>query len=295
MKRIAVIGSGSFLARNFIKYSVEAKLDYQFELYDYIKKDEWPQFKYTSIDFEDVKDIRKVDFSADILMIFIGKTGTITGFNDYKSFIDVNEIMLLNILTAYIDAGSTAKIIYPSSRLLFKSNDNEMIHEESQRECRSVYAVTKQAAESYLNIYREAFGVKSVVLRICTPFGSFLDDFGNYGTFEIFKNQAIEKKEITVFGDGHQRKTFTAMIDICKAISLLIDKDSLLFSDYNLGGQALSLLDIAEHIASEYNVPIKHIIWPELYQKVDGGSVVFDSKRFDDEFGMMYSKIIHSL
>lgn len=292
MKRIALIGSGSFLARNFIKYSIENKLDYKFELYDYCERDEWPQFSFTKINFENQNEVEQIDFSVDILMIFIGKTGTTAGFDDYKEFINVNEIMLINILKAYINANSNARIIYPSSRLMFKSDENHKINESSERECKSIYAITKQAAEEYLKIYKESFGVNSVVIRICTPIGTLLDDFGNYGTFEIFKNQAIEKHEIIVFGDGHQKKTFTSMMDICKAFSLVIESVRIQYFDYNLGGQELSLLDIANQIAEEYDVPIKHTPWPEIYKKVDGGSVVFDSSRFDDEFKMSYTNII---
>lgn len=292
MKRIAVIGSGSFLARNFIKYSIDNELDYQFELYDYCERDEWPQFQYKKIDFGKQEEVEQIDFSVDIIMIYIGKTGTTVGFDDYRSFINVNEIMLLNILKAYVDAKSKARIVYPSSRLMYKSDEKHKIAEDSKRECKSIYAITKQSAEDYLKIYKESFNVHSVVIRICTPIGTLLSDFGNYGTFEIFKNQAIDKHEITVFGDGLQRKTFTSMSDICKAFSLLIDRESINYFDYNLGGQDLSLLDIASKIAAEYNVPIKHTPWPDIYKKVDGGSVVFDSTRFDKEFQMSYTNII---
>ena len=81
------------------------------------------------------------------------------------------------------------------------------------------------------------------------------------------------------------------MEDICKAF-LLLTKDRLQRNDYNLGGQALTLLDIASAIAKEYDVPVVHMAWPDMDAKIDGGSVVFDSKRFDREFAMEYSEII---
>lgn len=294
MKRIAIIGAGSFLARNFIKYSVNNQLDYEFDLYDFCEIDflECKQYPFKKINFNEIQDVRKIDFSVDIIMIFIGKTGTTLGFEKYKDFIEVNEIMLLNILCVYLDTKSKARIIYPSSRLVFKSNDDLLIRENSQRECKSIYAVTKQAAEEFLKIYKDTFNVDSVIIRICTPIGTLLNDVGNYGTFEIFKNQAVNNKSVTVYGDGLQRKTFTNMIDICKAFSLVIEKEHIVYQDYNLGGQALSLLDIAGYIADEYNVPIVHVDWPIIYQKVDGGSVVFDSTRFDEEFNMNYSNIL---
>ena len=167
-----------------------------------------------------------------------------------------------------------------------------MINEDSERELKSIYAVTKYAAEQYLKIYHEVYDLKYVILRICTPIGSLLNDNGSYGTFEIFKEQAKNKHKITLYGDGSQRKTFTQIEDVCKAMELIIDNEEPKYNDYNLGGKNLSLLEIADSIAKEHNVPIEFIPWPSVNKKVDGGSVVFDSKRFDQEFGMSYSNIM---
>ena len=292
MKKITVIGSRSFLARNFIRYSLNKRYDYSFKLYDFMESQEFQECKSEIIDFGDINSIRSIDFDVDVIMLFIGKTGTTIGFEQYVDFIRINEIMLLNILQVYKEKNSKALIVYPSSRLVYKSNDERKIDEAAEREYRSVYAITKQAAENYLKLYHEVFDIRYVVLHICTPIGTLLDGFGSYGTFEILKKQAIEKKEITLFGDGLQRKTFTQMEDICKAFTLLIDKGYPNYHEYNLGGQDLSFLDIAEMVAKEYNVKIQHIPWPDLFKKVDGGSVVFDSTRFDEEYGMEYLHII---
>ena len=57
-------------------------------------------------------------------------------------------------------------------------------------------------------------------------------------------------------------------------------------------GQELQLINIAESIAKDYNVDVNHEEWPYIYQKVDGGSVVFDSTRFDSEFFMEYENLM---
>lgn len=292
MKHIAIIGSGSFLARNFITYCLNNGTDYKFDLYNQTKRNGFKEIPVNGIDFGDINSVRTINFNVDAIMVFIGKTGTINGFDDYQQFIEVNEIMLLNILKAYAENNSKALIIYPSTRLIFRSNEMQGITEESERECKSIYAVTKYAAEEYLKLYKIIYGLSYVILRICTPIGSLLNDFGNYGTFEIFKNQALEKGEITVFGDGKQKKTFTSIVDICKAFKLIIDKGQTDFADYNLGGQDLQLIDIAQSIADEYNAQVKHVDWPSIYKKVDGGSVVFNSSRFDKEFLMKYEMLL---
>lgn len=293
MKKVAIIGSESFLARNFIEYCRINKLQYSFDLYDYCERSQSNYRKYTQIDFLDDNSIDNIDFSVDAVLVFTGKTGTTEGLEKYKEFIIVNEIMMLNILHAIIKSEYKPHIIYPSTRLLYKSNEKEKITENSLFQCKSIYACTKRSAEEYLSIYKSVYGINYTILRICTPIGTLISDFGNYGTFETFKNQAIKNGKITVFGDGKQKKTFTQIKDICRAFTLLVDKQIPQHEDYNLGGQELSLLDIATHIAKEYNVRVDHIDWPEVYKKVDGGSVVFDSSRFDQEFNMSYLATIN--
>ena len=47
-----------------------------------------------------------------------------------------------------------------------------------------------------------------------------------------------------------------------------------------------------KNIADRSKVPVEIVEWPELYYKVDGGTVVFDSSRFDKEFGMEYRNVL---
>lgn len=291
MKKVAILGAGSFLAKNLIKYCVDNEYDYEFFLYGRKPVPKSDNIHYVRVDFTDIHSVNCIDFSVDIIMIFMGKTGTVNGFEEYAEFVQVNEIALLNVLKKYVEKKSKALIIYPSSRLLFKSDEKAGVNEDSARECKSIYAVTKHAAENYLKIYKESFGVNYVVIRICTPVGTLLDEFGNYGTFEIFKNQAIRDHGITIFGDGGQTKTFTNIKDICKAFTLIIDEGKTNYNEYNLGGQKLTMMQIAHYIAAEYNVLVKSAEWPKLYKEVDGGSVFFDSSRFDKEFHMSYTFI----
>jgi UDP-glucose 4-epimerase len=289
-KKVAVIGSESFLARNFRKY-IEKNISAQeieLCLYDYVQNGSGEN--YHQIDFMEMKSVSKIDFDVDYLMIFIGKTGTKVGFEKYQSFIGVNEIALLNILTEHVNRNSKATIIYPSTRLIYQSNDSSMIKEGSAIELKSIYAITKFSAEKYLELYSKIYGVKYVILRMCTPIGTLLNNNnGSYGTFEMFKNQINTNNYIQIYGDGNQRKTFTNVKDICIALVKLILAKHILYHEYNLGGKDYKLVDIAKKIAKD--APIKYVEWPKIDREVDGGSVVFDSSRFDNEFGMTYSEI----
>lgn len=290
MKKITIIGSESFLARNYYKYCIKEKKEYEFYFYDMKKESEFGNGNYYQIDFTDKDSIKKIRFDVDYIIIYSGMTGTVRGFEEYSKFLFVNELLLLNILDVYVKKNSKAEIIYPSTRLIYKSQF-EPVSEEGIIELKSIYAVNKFAAEQYLKIYHEVYGINYVILRICTPIGSFLDENGNYGTFEIFEKQAINGGKITVFGDGKQKKTFTYIEDICEGFCKIIDKNSHNYNVYNIGGQVATLIEIVELIAKKHEVPIEYREWPRVNLLVDGGNVIFDSFRFDDEFEMIYEKV----
>ena len=277
--RLAVIGANSFLARNFIS-QIDKNLS-ELVLYDIQDKHLDNEERYSKIDLLDREDVlNKIDFSADLIYIFSGKTGTKSGFEKYEEFISINETGLLNILWSYVKSESKSKIIYPSSRLVYKSSSTP-VKEDDVLEAKSIYAVTKIACENYLKIYHDVWGVKFNIFRICVPYGTLIKNISSYGTYEFFTNQAKKGEDITLFGDGSSRRTFTHIKDLC---SILASAPSLIDCDcgiYNVGGDTKSLNDIAKAISAEYSVGIKYIQWPEIDKNLEVESVVFDSTKLD--------------
>jgi UDP-glucose 4-epimerase len=292
-KKMAILGANSFLSRNLYKYLLDvAQADPDdIKLYDKDSHHLDGGANYAQIDFFDEDSIGKIDFACDIMYVFIGKTGTVNGFKEYKQFIAINEIVLLNILTVYCAKGCTAKIVYPSSRLIYKGDTGMYVKEDSEKHFKSVYAITKFASEAYLKLYSEMFGLQYCILRICTPYGSLLEDSGNYGTFEIFTNMAKMGNDVTVFGDGQIIKTYTHIEDICSILLQCGQSDLCTNTVLNVGGENLSLQDIGHLIADKFGVKVRNIEWPETDRKVDVGSTILDSTKLDSILHIQYRKI----
>jgi UDP-glucose 4-epimerase len=292
-RKIAILGSNSFLARNLYKYLILKSNFSPHHIYLY-DKDEYSidgSTNYTKIDFSDMDSIMRIDFDIDVLFLYIGKTGTVSGFDDYRKFININEVILLNILTIYCKKKSMAKIVYPSTRLIYRGDIEIKVNEDAEKEFKSVYAITKFASESYLKLYSDMFGLKYCILRICTPYGTLLTDDGNYGTFEFFTNQAKSGKNITIYGDGSITKTYTHIEDICYIMLKCGFSDVCTNNIYNVGGDNKSLQEIGRLIADKYNVKVDNVEWPELDKKIDAGSTILDSSRLDDIIHYTYRKI----
>ena len=98
MEKISIIGSESFLARNLVSYIESHGLNYEIFLYDCCEKCSLGGHEYKKIDFSDYNDLRNIRLDVEFVFVFIGLTGTVSGFNQYDKFIDVNEKYFLHIL-----------------------------------------------------------------------------------------------------------------------------------------------------------------------------------------------------
>lgn len=292
--KITIIGANSFLARNFYQYMILNKLlnkddIYLYDIQDSFINDNQAQYKKIDLNFE--KEATEVNFFVDAIFFFIGKTGTVDGFYNYKEFIAANEVSLLNFLELYRVNNAKAKFIYPSTRLVYKANEFDKVKEDDEKELKSIYAITKFSAERYIELYNEVFGIEYIIFRIGTPWGSILEDGGNYGTFKFFIESAKKNKSINVYGDGKIKKTYTHILEICQVLFASISLNELRNSIYNIGGKEKSLLEIAKIISLQYDAQIDFFDWPNIDLKVDGGTVMLDSQKLDTILRIVHSEI----
>lgn len=291
MIKITILGANSFLAKNLYMYFLKENIQIKIFLYD-IQDNYFMETKasYNKIDFNDSSSLGKINFDVDYIYYFIGKTGTLNGFKEFNSFIELNEKILLKILDLYVKNNSKSTIIYPSTRLVYKSS-KFAVKENSKKELKSIYAITKYAAEKYIQLYHECFNVSYVIFRLCTPWGSLLEENGNYGTFKTFINQAKQNKMITLYGDGNTLKTYTYITDVCNAFFSPVQNRDIINDIFNIGGHVYSLKDIANYIASIYDAKICFEKWPRLVKKIDGGNTILDSSKLDLYKSISYIKL----
>lgn len=278
--KVSVIGANSYIARNVIHVLLQSPEKYELSLYDKAEEQVDGLDSYKSIDILSKDSVKNIDFNSDIVFMFVGKTGSTQGFDDYDSFININERALLNVLDEYRNQKSKAKIIFPSTRLVYKGKSGKL-KEDSDKEFKTIYAINKYSCEQYLEMYNRVYGVKYCIFRICLPYGTLIENASSYGTAEFFLSKAESNENITLYGDGSQRRTLTYMGDLC---NVLIDgamSEKCINDVYNIGGEDYSLYDMASLIAKLYKVNVKLVEWPEVAKLIESGDTVFDSEKLD--------------
>lgn len=283
-QKCAVIGGKGFIGKHLVYYL--KREGHQVATYDVLKSEEEG---YTRIDMTDVESVAAIDLNVDYIFMFAGLTGTYAGFDDYRKYVVINELSLLNLLDSIRKSPYCPKVIFPSTRLVYKGVDKPL-KEEDEKESKTIYAVNKIACEGYLQAYRDSFDIPYTVFRICIPYGNLLSNDYSFGTVGFFIKQAKAGKDITLYGGGSIKRTFTHMEDLCCQVIEGAFKSESNGEIYNIGGETLSLHDAAEIIAKKYGVNVTAVSWPERDLKIESDHTYFDDTKIQALLGGMTYK-----
>lgn len=290
MSKCAIIGSKGYIGKHLEYYLKQKKNDVV--CYDVVESEDVNYHRCDLTDFESVR--RTIDLKVDYIFMFAGLTGTYVGFDKANIFVNVNEMGLINLLNCIRESKYRPKIIFPSTRLIYKGAD-KALKEDDEKETKTIYAVNKIACENLLYAYRQNFDIPYTIFRICVPFGNMFSDDYSFGTIGFFIRQASNDRRITLYGDGSIKRTFTSMHDLCKQI---VEVGMERVSDgeiYNIGGHTYSLRNAAEIIASYYKAEISFISWPERDLKMESGSTYFDSSKIERVMGKIVFESLEEL
>lgn len=103
----------------------------------------------------------------------------------------------------------------------------------------------------------------------------------SYGTLDFFLRQARETGQISIYGDGSQRRTVTYIGDLCSILRQAGLQGACVNDVYNVGGEGMSVRELAEHVASATGSTVVGMPWPEAARKIESGSTVFDAGKLD--------------
>lgn len=288
MSQVAIFGANGYLGRHIaldLSQSGEStiRLSDQ-QTFSFDQRD-----LYCQIDLRDVNAVRDFVEGCEYIFFSAGLTGTSQGFENYREFVEINEVGLLNVLDACQRHGNKPKIIFPSSRLVYKGKQNTPLREDDEKEFKTIYALNKYAGEQYLKMYAHCFGVPYTVFRICVPYGSRLPASESYGTLSHFISQARDKGEVVIFGDGEQKRTLVYIGDLVR-ILIQAGMNSITDTDvFNVGGaDALAIREVAEKIALKFDAHVRFVPWPPLAEKIESGDTIFDATKLSAIFNIEY-------
>ena len=284
----AIIGSNGYIGRHLSKYWLEQ--GYQARFFDVNDQSTDHLPNYSSLNLKDLDAIKQLNFEGtDLIFLLAGLTGTSQAFANFSQFIDLNEKALLGILEQMRATNPKARIIFPSTRLVYKGAENTPLKEDAPKEFKTIYALNKFACEQYLQMYAQYFGINHTIARICVPYGNEMDNSYSFGTIGFFLNKALKNEDITIYGSGNQKRSLIHIHDLVRALTCVALAPEAANQTYNLGGNdTLSIADIAQAIAKKYDVKVQNTDFPPLDAAIESGDTIFDSSYFERSFDFEY-------
>lgn len=145
------------------------------------------------------------------------------------------------------------KLTKNSTRYECQSSLHSSISEDYPIMFHSPYGCSKGAADQYVADYVRVFGLKAVVFRMSCIYGPHQFGTEDQGWVANFLIRALERKPITVFGDGMQVRDVLFVEDLVNAFLLAqSNMDQISGEVFNIGGglrNTMSLLELLKYIS----------------------------------------------
>lgn len=265
---IAIIGENSFIGSKLFEQHNENRDHVRF-------------FSARDKDRSSPNYFLNIDESYNVIYFLpaIVKTGESENF---RELLAVNTFLVRQLLEKIKMWTSHTKFFFPSTRLVYDGSE-QPLNERSMLNPKSDYAISKYLAECIIvSELSNETNISFYILRLGVIYLELNSTRENIGTLAFMKKSAIEEGRINLFGDGQLKRTFTHADDIA-IITQRILANNLESGIYNVGGQCLSLLQVAMHVAAEYQAEVTFSPWPESFLRLESGSTFFDSSKLDDK------------
>lgn len=268
--KILVTGGAGFIGSNFVRYMLRRHPDYEIVNLDALTyagnlenlKDLKEDTRYTFVkgDIANVGTVAEVMAGGiDAIVNFAAESHVDRSIEDPGIFVKTN-VLGTQVLLDAARKNKIGKFLQVSTDEVYGSLGPEgLFSEKSPLQPNSPYSASKTGADLLVRAYHETFGLNVNITR-CS---------NNYGPYQfpeklipLIISNALENKDIPVYGDGMQIRDWLHVSDHCSAIDLVLHQGAG-GGVYNIGGNnERTNIHIVKTILAELGKPeslIKHV------------------------------------
>ncbi len=130
---------------------------------------------------------------------------------------EINILGTINLLQLCVKAGVKKFINTSSGGCIYGEPEVLPVSEDAPRGGESPYAVSKNAADLYLQYFGHAYGISYTTLAHANVYGPRQNPFGEAGVVAIFGGKMLRGETPVIFGDGEQTRDFVYVADVVDA------------------------------------------------------------------------------
>jgi len=249
-KNVLVTGCAGFIGYNLTKklihqeYSVtgidslNTAYDKKFKELRLKDLENEKNFQFVNNNLSDEDSLNELN-NFDIVYHMGARAGVRQSFKDPLSYIKDNTIATTNVANFCKDNNIQKMILASTSSIYGNSGDKEMVEDLDEKiNPPSIYASTKLSGETLAKTILSSHDTNLIITRFFTVYGP-------YGRPDMsilrFIHWIMENKEVIIFGDGEQRRSFTYIDDVVELLLKVQNCDS--DETFNVGNNKTSSLN----------------------------------------------------
>jgi UDP-glucose 4-epimerase len=177
-----------------------------------------PSVHFTRGDVNDIPKLWSLLQGVDVVYHLAARVSVSESVLYPREYNATNVGGTVSLIQAVRDAG-VRRIVFTSSGAVYGEQNEARVNEEAIPNPGSPYAVSKLAAEHYLNTIGALWGIDTVILRVFNAYGPGQQLRASHPpVVPAMLRQALGGGSIIVHGDGRQQRDFVYVDDVVNAL-----------------------------------------------------------------------------
>jgi dTDP-glucose 4,6-dehydratase len=242
MTKILITGGAGFIGSNFVRYMLDKYPTYEIINLDSLTYcgnlenlsgiEDNPNYNFIKGNINDKKLIHEIVSDVDYIINFAAESHVDRSIENPEIFIKSNILGTQVLLDAAKEYGAKKFLQISTDEVYGSLGENGYFREDTPLAANSPYSASKAGADLMVRAYHKTFGLPINITR-CS---------NNYGPYQfpeklipLMISNALEDRELPVYGDGLNVRDWLHVYDHCTAIDLVLHKAKI-GEVYNIGG-----------------------------------------------------------
>lgn len=272
----------------------------------------WLRERHRGVQFER-QDIREYEglkkaFAKhqphDTLFHFAAQVAVTTSVDSPRMDFETNALGTLNVLEAVRELELDPVVLYTSTNKVYGALSEVGVVEEENRyryahldrgiseettlDFYSPYGCSKGSADQYVRDYHRMYGLRTIVFRNSCIYGPRQFGIEDQGWIAWFVIAAVQRRPITIYGDGKQVRDVLYIDDLIDAMMTAVENPNITQGEiFNIGGGMTFSLSIWREFGPllsellEQEIKVEYGAWRPGDQKI----YVSDISKAHRDFG----------
>ncbi len=294
-KKVMITGGLGFIGSNLAHRLVELRANVL------IVDAMVPKFGGNFFNLQEIRDKVRVNFcdtrdrysmnclvrEQEVIFNLAGSFNHMYSTDDPWTDLELNCRGSLSLLEACRHNNPRVKVVFAGSRGQYGKVDSLPVNENQVCKPLQINSVNTVAAEQYHILYNNIHGLRTSCLRLTNTYGP-RHQMRHYqqGIINWFVRLIMENRVIHIFGDGTQTRDVNYIDDVVNALLLAGEKEEADGRIYNLGGEAISLLDMVKLMVEITGKGgYKLMEYPDQFRIFEIGDYVADYSKIKKDLG----------